>query len=211
MRLFLFALIAGLFASLTVASADDTTPADFAGLHVGLDIGYGLGASGDWCQCSPIPIGTDLVGGDGGIFVGGEAGYGVRLGALVLEASTRLSYAEVEFSDACAGLGNCNGDLAWLGEAFASAGVVLYDYILIAGSVGYAAGDVTVDFGPSDDTSTHEGLMLGGRAEFGMPGGWRMGFEYRHYDMSGTNMTPGGAVDVDWETESVSFNIRYEL
>lgn len=212
MRLFLVALIAGLLAALSVARADDTTPADFAGAHVGLDIGYGLGSSGDWCQCSPIPLGTDAFGGDGGIFVGGEAGYGLRLGPLVLEASARLSYADVDFADACPGFGTCTGDLAWLGETFASAGVVLYDYILVAASVGYAAGDVSVAVGAADDdTSTHDGLMLGARSEFGMPGGWRMGVEYRHYDMSGTNMTAGGPVEIDWETESVSFAIRYEL
>jgi opacity protein-like surface antigen len=212
LRLLFAAFVLALFAAPAVAQADDTTPADFSGVHLGLDIGYGLGASGDWCQCTPIPIGTDAVGGDGGILIGGEAGYGERLGPLVLEATARMSYADVDFADACPGIGTCSGELAWLGETFASAGVVLYDFILVAASVGYAAGDVSVAVGPADDdTSTHEGLMLGARSEFGMPGGWRMGVEYRHYDMSGTNMTAGGPVEIDWETESVSFAIRYEL
>lgn len=211
MRLLFVALIASLFVVPAVARADDTTPADFSGAHLGLDIGYGLGASGDWCLCTPIPLGTDAVGGDGGIFVGGEAGYGLRLGPLVLEASGRLSYADVNFADAC-GIGTCHGELDWLGEVFASAGVVVFDDILIAASAGYAAGDVSVSVGgAADDTSTHDGLMLGGRVEFGMPGGWRMGVEYRHYDMSGTNATAGGPVEIDWETEAVSFAIRYEL
>lgn len=211
MRLLTAALVAGLAAAPSAATAEDNTPADFAGLHLGLDMGYGLGVGGDWCLCSPIPLGADAVGGDGGILVGGEAGYGVRFGPIVLDAAVRLSYADIDFAEACPGIGTCSGELAWLGEAVATAGVVVFDDILLAASVGYAAGDVSVVAGFADDTSTHDGRMLGGRVEFGMPGGWRMGVEYRYYDMAGTNLTASGPVEIEWQTESVSFTIRYEL
>ncbi len=195
----------------SIARAGDP-PADFTGVYLGLSTGYGFGATGDWCYCSPLPVAASAVGGEGGIVIGGEAGYGMRVGPLVVEAGARASYADVRFFEypCVAGLA-CSGELAWLGEAQMSAGLAFGD-ILVTGGVGYAVGDVHANIGSAPtDTSTHEGHVLTARIEQGMSDGWRMGFEYRYYDMSGTNDLAGAPVDFDWNAQSAAFVIRYEL
>jgi opacity protein-like surface antigen len=210
-RLLVFAFVAAACSSVNVARAGDP-PADFTGPYLGISTGYGFGAGGDWCFCSPVPAAADAAEGEGGIVVGGEAGYGVRFGLVVVEAGVRASYADIGFfENSCAGALACSGELAWLGEAQVSVGVVIGD-VLVAGGIGYAAGDVHADIGPSStSTSTHDGRVLSVRLEQGMSDGWRMGLEYRYYDMSGTNDLAGAPVDFDWTTQSAAFTIRYEL
>jgi hypothetical protein len=194
--------------------------ADFSGAHVGLDTSYGFGAAGDWCFCSFLPSALDATGGSGGIIVGGEAGYGWRLGAFVVEGDVRMAYANVAFAQSCAPDLRCDGELSWLGEAEVSAGFVLNDILLVA-SAGYVAGDVRarmIDVGGvlDEETSLHEGHIFGARIEQGMIGGWRFGLEYRYYDMSGEPaLTAGGAqpttVDVKWQAHVAGLTIRYEV
>lgn len=210
-RLYAFALIAAAFACAATARADDR-PADFSGVYLGLDLGYGFGASGDWCFCTFLPASTDVAGGEGGIFVAGEAGYGVRLGPIMLEAAARAGHADIRFAEVCTGGIACTGELAWLAEAQLSAGVVLFDNVLIAGTLAYAAADVHAQVGASEPTTAlHDGTSLAARIERAMSGGWRMGLEYRHFDLSGTNDTPSGDVDIDWTADTVALVIHYEL
>lgn len=187
-------------------------PADFAGVFVGLNTGYGFGASGDWCYCSFLPSLADATEGEGGIIVGGDAGFGVRLGPIVVEAAARASHADVKFADACGAATPCSGETGWLAEAQLSAGVVLFDGLLVAGTWGYAAADVHALIGTADaSTALHDGAVLAARVEQAMSEGWRMGLEYRRYDMHGDNETPAGTVDIDWETEAIALVIHYEL
>jgi opacity protein-like surface antigen len=209
-RVFLIAVLAVLFAPLANAR-DKDPPADFAGVFVGLNTGYGFGASGDWCTCTFLPSVADATEGEGGITAGGELGYGLRLGPIVVEASVRASHADVQFAELCAAGIPCSGETSWLGEAQVTAGFVLFDNILIAGTWGYAAADVDAQMGPYESTATHDGTVIAGRIEQAMSENWRMGLEYRTYDMQGTNGTPAGDVDIDWEAEVVSLAIHYEL
>lgn len=207
-RLLLLAFAAAWFAA--TAEARDP-PADFAGAHVGLVTGYGFGASGDWCFCSFLPSAADAVEGEGGIVVGGEAGYGWRLGALVIEAAARAQHADIKFSDTC-GAVPCSGETGWMLEAQLSAGIVLFDDILIAGTAGLAAADTYAQIGTADASSAlHDGTVLAARIEQGMSDNWRMGLEYRHYDMHGTNDTPAGEADIDWTTQTIALVVNYEL
>ncbi len=209
-RAILFVLLAVAFAPL--ATARETDPAaDFAGAFVGLNTGYAFGASGDWCNCTFLPSVADATEGEGGIIVGGEAGYGVRLGPIVIEASVRASHADIKFAEIC-GIGvPCSGQAGWIGEAQVTAGFVVFDDILLAGTWGYAVADVDATVGLDTSNATHDGVVLGARIEQAMTENWRMGVEYRHYDIQGTNGTPAGDVDVDWQAEAVALNIHYEL
>ncbi|MBL8782337.1 MAG: porin family protein [Alphaproteobacteria bacterium] len=209
-RIFLIAVLAVAFAPLANAREKDP-PADFDGLFIGLNTGYGFGASGDWCTCSFLPSVADVTEGEGGIFVGGELGYGVRLGPIVLEVAARASHADIAFAEVCAAGVPCSGETSWLAEAQISAGFVVLDNILIAGSWGYGAADVEAQTGPYTTSAVHDGTVLAARIEQAMSENWRMGVEYRHYDMQGTNDTPAGDVDIDWQTEAVSLAIHYEL
>lgn len=209
-RAFLFAVLLVAFAPLANAR-DKDPPADFSGIFIGLNTGYGFGASGDWCTCTFLPSVADVTEGEGGIVVGAELGYGIRLGPIVIEAAARASHADVKFAEVCAAGIPCSGETTWLAEAQVSAGVVVFDDILIAGTWGYAAADVDAQMGPYISTATHDGTVLAARVEQAMSENWRMGLEYRHYDMQGTNGTPVGEADIDWQTELVSFAIHYEL
>lgn len=210
-RLFAFVVACAALAGVVDARADDT-PADFSGLYLGLSAGYGFGGSGDWCSCTFLPPATDAVGGEGGIVVAGDAGYGIRLGPIVVEALTRAGYADMAFSETCTSGASCNGKLSWIAEAELSAGVVVFDNTLLAGSFGYATGDVNAQAGANPpSTALHDGAVFGARIEQGMIGGWRMGVEYRRYEMEGTNDTPSGDVKIDWSAQAVALLIHYEL
>lgn len=201
-----------LFLALGVAEARDANaPARFEGLSLGLDTGYGFGSSGDWCFCSFVPAATDAAGGKGGVTVAGELGYGLRLGPLFLEPSLRAGYADIGFSEIC-GSTRCNGELSWLAEAQVSAGIIVYDNIAVVGSLGVAAANVFAQVSSGPETSAvHDGVVAGAGVELGMSGGWRMGVEYRRYDMQGSNETPSGDVDIEWQTQTLSLVIHYEL
>lgn len=192
---------------------DDKAPADFSGVYLGLDTGYGFGASGDWCYCTVLPPAVDAVGGEGGITVAAEAGYDMRVGQLVIEAAARAGFADIKFSEICTGGMRCHGEASWLAEAQVSAGFLLFGDMLVAGSAGYVVGDVHAQAGPGPaDTSIHDGHVLAARIEQGMTQGWRMGVEYRYYDMAGTNEDAAGAdVEIDWTSHAVALVIRYEL
>jgi outer membrane immunogenic protein len=220
-RLVLVAYVAcAVLLSATIVARAEQRAADFSGVYLGLQTSYGFGAGGDWCFCTFVPPALDAAGGEGGILVGGEAGYGLRLGALVVEAEGRLSYSDVAFAELCAPNLRCEGELSWLGETQVSVGFIVMDDILIAATAGLATGEVTArasGAGVSDeDSSIHNGVTFGARVEQGMIGGWRFGLEYRYYDMSGDNtLTPGtGApapVDIDWHAHVAGLTIRYEL
>jgi hypothetical protein len=175
-------------------------------------LGYGAGESGDWCGCTFLPPATDATGGEGGIFVAGEVGYAVRLGPVVIEAAARAGHADIKFAETCASGAPCNGELAWIAEAQLSAGVVVFGDILLAGTIAYAAADVHAQAGAGEATTAlHDGHAFAARIEQGMSGGWRMGVEYRRYDMAGTNEAPSGDVDIDWTADTVALVIHYEL
>ena len=201
------ALMAG-----TAEARETQPPADFSGVYLGLNTGYGFGASGDWCNCSFLPPAVDATGGEGGITVSLEAGYDMRFGPLVIEAAARAGLADIKFSETCAGGTRCHGEASWLAEAQMSAGI-LVDDTLLAGSIGYAAGEVTAQTGGGPaDTSVHDGRVFGARVEQGMTQGWRMGVEHRYYDMGGANEGALGAdVDIDWTSHTIALIIRYEL
>ena len=208
----------------SVSARASERPADFSGFSLGLQSGYGFGAS-DWCFCSPVSVASDAAGGDGGIDVGLHAAYGVRLGPLALEAETRLSYADIAFSDMCDAALACKGKTDWLGEAGVSAGIVFWGDKKLAATIGYAVGDVrtktTVLSGLAagasrEDSSMHDGMVYGVHGEQAMNGGWRFGLEYKYYDMSGDNLTvdaAGAPVDakIDWHAHVIGFTISYEL
>lgn len=198
--------------------------ANYSGPSLGLQTSYGFGAS-DWCFCSPLSAVVDATGGDGGIVVGGHAAYGVRLGPIVLEGEARLSYSDVAFADSCGTALACAGELLWLAEADVTAGFVVFGDMLIAGTLGYATGDVRattmVTTGAAagatrEETTAHDGRVYGARIEEAMSGGWRFGLEYRYYDMSGANLaaTATGApaqAGIDWHAHVAGLTITYEL
>ena len=191
--------------------------ADFNGAFLGLQTEYGFGAHADWCGCTYVTPLTDAAGGEGGMIAGGQAGYDLRFGSFVVEAGVRASYADLGFDRVCAGPTRCVGNLNWLGEAQLTAGFVVFGDILIAGSAGLAAGDVTASAGGIVTSSEiHDGHVFGGRAEMAMSDGWRFGLEYRFYDMQGTNTvdTPTTApadVDIKWTAHVVGLTIANEF
>ena len=194
-----------------------TPKADFEGAFLGLQTEYGFGASGDWCGCSFVTPAADSAGGEGGILAGVQAGYGWRFGSFVVEAGARASYADLAFDRMCAAAARCEGALDWLAEAQVSAGLVFFGDMLLVGTAGLAAGDVTASAGGAlRNTSTHDGHVFAVRGEQAMSGGWRMGIEYRYYEMDGTNRldTPTNAasdVAVTWTAHVVGLTIANEF
>ena len=190
--------------------------ADYSGVYLGVQTDYGSGGGGgDWCSCTPAPFVADAGGGNGGLLAGGHIGLDWRWGLLVVEAETRLSYAEISFAETC-GAFSCAGELQWLSEAQAGAGLV-FGRTLIMATAGYAAGGVqaqTNAFAPNTAaaTSIHDGRAFGARIEYAMIDGWRMALEYRHYDMKGENDIAGAApVAIEWTTHVAGLRMTYEL
>ena len=191
---------------------DGNAAARFEGLFLGIETGYGFGSAGDWCFCSVLPAATDAAGGEGGVTIASELGYALRWGPLFVEPAIRAGYADVKFSEVCSGGPTCRGELSWLAEGQVSAGIIVYNGLALAGSLGVVAANVHTRVGTASETAAiHDGLVAGARLEQGMPGGWRMGLEYRHYDMHGSNEAPSGNVDLDWQTQTLSLVIHYEL
>src|SRR5262245_35130536 len=210
-RLYLCVIAAAAFASAPSARAAADPPADFSGVFVSLDLGYGFGASGDWCSCTFLPSVTDTIGGEGGIIVGGGAGYDLRFGSLVLELAARGSHADIKFAETC-GTTTCSGEVAWLGETHVGAGLIVFDDILLAGSYGYAFGDVHAQSGSTPpSTARHDGSTYTARIEQGWSGGWRMGLEYRRYELEGDHELTSGETKIDWSSQVVALVIHYEL
>ena len=184
---------------------------------MGLQTEYGFGAQGDWCGCSFVPPAADAAGGEGGIIVGAQAGYDVRLGALVIEAGLRASYGDLAFDRLCAGAARCEGRLSWLGEAQVSAGFVVFGDMMLVGTAGLAAGDVQASAGGAiRESDVHTGRVFGVRGEQAMSGGWRFGLEYRYYDMQGTNAldtptSPVADVDIKWNAHVIGLTIANEF
>lgn len=209
-RLWLFVCLTAAALIATASARADDGSAEFSGFYVGLNTGYGFGASGDWCFCTFLPSITDSAGGEGGIFAGVEGGYDIRWGPLLIEAAARLSHADLAFSENCATGALCSGELAWLGEAQMSAGLLI-GKTLVAGTVGYAIADVEAQVGASPpDTSLHDGRIYAARIERGMSGGWRMGVEYRYFEMDGTHDAPADT-KVEWTAHALSLVIHYEV
>jgi opacity protein-like surface antigen len=208
-----------LWGALTANAASPV--ARFSGVHLGLDTAYGFGATGDWCFCTFLPVTVDAAGGSGGILVGGEAGFDQRWGPFVAGIDAQVSYSSIGFAQRCTTTLQCDGELSWVGAADASLGFVVFDDILVAGSIGYVTGSVrerVIDGATvlDEETSRHDGYVYGARVEQGMSGGWRFGLEYRYYAMSGDADLRAGAgaptpLDVDWHAHAVGLIIRYEL
>lgn len=198
-------------------AAAATPKADFSGAFLGLQTEYGFGAAGDWCGCSFVTPVTDSAGGEGGLLAGAQAGYDWRFGSFVVEVGARASYADLGFDRVCAGAARCEGTLDWLGEAQVSAGFVFFGDMLLVGTAGLVAGDVTASAGGTlQNTATHDGHVFALRGEQAMSGGWRMGLEYRYYEMDGTNRldTPTSAatdVAVTWTAHVVGLTIANEF
>jgi len=201
--------------ALPARAAPQDPHADFSGVYLGIQTDYGAGGGGDWCVCTAAPFIADATGGDGGIIVGGHAGWGLRLAFLVIEAETRLSYSDISFAEEC-GLGvRCAAQVQWLGEGLLGAGVVFGNTHIAAG-VGYAAGDVRASTNVAllaghGGTDIHEGRVYTARIEQGMSGGWRYALEYRYYDMSGTNEIAATPVEIEWTSHIGGLRITYEL
>ena len=214
MRLGLLAVF-GVYLAMPAHAQSHDPYADFSGVYLGVQTDYASGGSSDWCNCTPAPFVTDAGGGDGGIVAGGHAGYDLRWGALVLEAETKLSYADVSFAETC-GAFSCAGEAQWLAEAHVGAGVV-FGRTMIAVQAGLVAGDVEARsnaFTPSSApaTSIHDGTVLGARLEYAMIDGWRIALEYRHYDMKGENDIASGApVDIEWTSDVAGLRMTYEI
>lgn len=214
MRLALLAVLSVCLVSPAQARPHDPY-ADFSGVYLGVQTDYASGGGGDWCSCTPAPFVADAGGGDGGLIVGGHFGYDRRWGPLVVEAETRLSYADVSFAETC-GAFDCAGEAQWLAEAHFGAGLVIGN-TLIAAQAGIAAGDVEAQssaFTPATAPATaiHNGIVMGARIEYAMIDGWRMALEYRHYDMKGENDIAGGApVEIEWTSHVGGVRMTVEL
>ncbi|NOT41202.1 MAG: outer membrane beta-barrel protein [Alphaproteobacteria bacterium] len=191
--------------------------ADFSGAFLGLQTQYGFGAQGDWCGCTFAPPVTDSAGGEGGTLAGLQAGYDWRFGSFVVEAGVRVSYADLGFDRVCAAAARCEGALDWLAEAQLSAGFVIFGDMLLVATAGLAAGDVeAVAGGALKTTATHDGHVFAARAEQAMSHGWRMGVEYRYYEMEGTNRldtptSPAADVAIAWSAHVVGVTIANEF
>lgn len=208
-------LAAVVWAALPARAA--TPKADFDGAFLGLQTEYAFGASGDWCGCSFVTPVTASAGGEGGILAGVQAGYDWRFGSFVVEMGTRVSYADFAFDRVCAAAARCEGTLDWLAEVQVSAGFVFFGDMLLVGTAGLTAGDVTaVAGGALQSTATHDGHVFAVRGEQAMSGGWRFGLEYRYYEMDGTNRldTPTSAaadVAIAWSAHVVGLTIANEF
>ena len=176
----------------------------------------------DWRFVGP---GTRVLPDFGGYFVGGQAGYNVQLGKIVVGIEGDYGWSNANGGKQCPGFFfTCQAQLDDLGSVTARLGYS-YGRALFYAKGGWAGGEVTatgtlntVPAVPvSVETKWQNGWTLGGGMEFAFTDRWSAKAEYMHYDLGKERfvITTGGVlsetVDIDTRGDTVRIGVNYHF
>jgi outer membrane immunogenic protein len=155
---------------------------NWSGLYLGVNGGYGWNANHDNNWLDP----------EGG-FGGGQIGFNVQRGNIVLGAEADLQGADI--SDRAGGQGEWGrAQMDWFGTLRARAGLT-FDRALIYATGGLAFGNVTKNLCyPSCESrsETQTGWVAGGGLEYKVARDWSVKGEYQYLDLDASSLNGPG-------------------
>ena len=194
---------------------------NWTGPYIGGFVGRVWGVE-DWRFVGP---GTRVLPDFGGYFVGGQAGYNVQLGKIVVGIEGDYGWSNANGGKQCPGFFfTCQAQLDDLGSVTARLGYS-YGRALFYAKGGWAGGEVTATgtlntvpaLPVSVETKWQNGWTLGGGMEFALTDRWSAKAEYMHYDLGKERfvITTGGvlseAVDIDTRGDTVRIGVNYHF
>jgi len=194
---------------------------NWTGPYIGGFVGRVWGVE-DWRFVGP---GTRVLPDFGGYFVGGQAGYNVQLGKIVVGIEGDYGWSNANGGKQCPGFFfTCQAQLDDLGSVTMRLGYS-YGRALFYAKGGWAGGEVTATgtlntvpaLPVSVETKWQSGWTLGGGMEFALTDRWSAKAEYMHYDLGKERfvITTGGvlseAVDIDTRGDTVRIGVNYHF
>ena len=198
---------------------------NWTGPYIGGFVGRVWGDE-DWRFVGP---GTRVVPDFGGYFVGGQAGYNVQLGKIVVGIEGDYGWSNANGGKQCPGFFfTCQAQLDDLGSVTARLGYS-FGRALFYAKGGWAGGEVTATgtlnttagpgfVTPVVATKWQNGWTLGGGMEFALTDRWSAKAEYMHYDLGKERFvtsTVGGApadiADIDTRGDTVRIGVNYHF
>src|SRR5262245_44175485 len=194
---------------------------NWTGPYVGGFVGRVWGEE-DWRS---VDFGASIVPDFDGYFVGGQVGYNVQLGKIVVGIEGDYGWTNANGGKQCPNFFfTCQAELENLGSVTARVGYS-FGRALFYAKGGWAGGEViatgtlnTVPAVPvSVETKWQNGWTLGGGMEFALTDRWSAKAEYMHYDLGKERfvITTGGvlseAVDIDTRGDTVRIGVNYHF
>ena len=172
-------------------------------------------------------LGGKVEGADAGYIAGGQAGYNLQFGRVVLGVEADYGFSNAHGGVPCpnASFFTCNAEVDSLMSVAGRAGVT-WERALFYLKGGYAGGDVRVETKsnlglaiPPSGTPTNgttnwqSGLTFGGGMEFALTQQWSAKAEYMHYDLGRDRYTVdnGLLVDANTKGDSVRVGVNFHL
>jgi outer membrane immunogenic protein len=180
--------------------------ANWTGLYVGLNVGYGFGKSSwDFPAVSPDPKGA---------LVGGTLGYNFQTGVWVWGIEGDMAYSMMKGSATC-GIFSCETSVGWLATARARIGYAGWNNWMPYITAGGAMADVKASNPASGDASKNMlGWAAGAGIEYAFLGNWSAKLEYLYVDLGKFDCSVGcGALtdDVSFKANLVRLGVNYRF
>lgn len=193
-------------------------PYNWTGFYAGLNAGY---AYGDETTSISTPAvfasGADV----NGFFGGGQIGYNLQLGNIVLGVEGDIQYANIASPSHIVipppGALLASNKVEAFGTARARIGYA-FDRVLVYGTGGFAAGQNSLSISlagdPLAESRMHTGWAAGGGIEYGIRDGWSVKAEYLHVDLGSQDYLPilsPSKTSVDLQFDLVRAGVNYRF
>ena len=188
-------------------TAPQISYANWTGLYVGLNGGYGFGKSNwDFPAVSTSPKGG---------LIGGTIGYNLQTGTWVWGVEADIDYSMMKGSSVCGLAGTCETKNSWLGTVRGRLGYAGWNNWLPYITAGGAFGDVKASNSATGSGSKTEiGWTAGAGIEYAMFTNWSVKLEYLYVDLGKFNcgLTCGAAPDdITFKTNLVRAGVNYRF
>ena len=183
----------------------------WSGLYVGINGGYGFGAS-NWTHVTGATTGDFGI--TGGL-VGGTIGVNLQTGTWVWGLEGDIDASWIKGSDtATCGTPGCETRNDWFATARGRIGYGGFGNWLPFITGGAAFGDIKATTGAGSESTTKVGWTVGGGIEYAFLGSWSTKVEYLYADLGkATCSSPACSHDIDvkFHTSIVRLGLNYRF
>jgi outer membrane immunogenic protein len=197
---------------------DSVQPFSWRGFYVGLHAGLATGnTQGDVPVFDEFSLRTDYE--LNGALYGAQAGWLGQWGNIVAGVEGTYSGTNIQGSNACVAILECQRSIDWIATAVGRAGLA-YDRILLYGLAGIAWADVDtnvgiVGFPLVSANETHVGWTVGFGVEWALSDRVSARIEYAHIDLGSEthnlSFAGGGGESLRLEGGSISDKVKLEM